>query len=856
MAMMYDTMGNQTGYDEQQAIDDELERKKKEEEQRLKDQALLGPAVPNTTGLNAPQLQNGQGPGQIPAGGGAIGPAVPPQAQAPAPAQPAPAQGAVVPTPQDQYIAQNESGNNPNIGYHNPKLSSAYGTFGLTKGAYQDIQAADPYFQGKDITQLTPDEQTRANQTYQGVLGKQLQAQGVEVNSGNLAAAHFVGAKGLADYNKNGTISKAAADANGGAARVAHIIEERRKMAPAPASGAATGSTLPQGTTDQHLADIDSGDKNKLMTLAQSPFAPKPVVSMALDTLHENLYSTKKFDEAQKKVDADLEAGKIPNMNQRGEEGSYIKAYLYQRLGLTDLARQEQEKISPTLKSSAMIVNEQNYHVKQNVNGEIVKAWNDQGKPVDAKTLANLNANAYNAKTAQQHAQVYADPTGKVSGTFVLETRPGGMPVYKRVGGGANASPAEAAMLKSQGVQGSLEYQQMQEQQKADIKLDSLRKSLALRLQGVPATEWNKETAKFNREFNSNLAYMDNPYLKPNEIKNASAQAMPTAQADAQTSAQAMPTAQAGAQALPTAQAGAVAPVATAGLSPAQIRANQQAQAAVLKEQSLTPGVVNREEQTVFVKHKDAIAESATTGRDTADITRTQISNLLTTPEMMGYLTAGPGTTQGQIGKFIREVATGSYDSEESGKKFADKIRELSIPLALQGKIEEYRQQNQKINALTLRSNEGPGSISNFENRQNQAANMSNIGDLTPYSVLNGLGRRQFVGDLTMAKQQYLASHPELNTRTTFDSAWEKQTNLIKKGYEGIYNARLTVLKPYYDQASKAPNDERAQQAYRDAAIQSFKTYPTPDYNPQTGSWEYKTKQAKLAAMAAIAGGQ
>ena len=38
------------------------------------------------------------------------------------------------------------------------------------------------------------------------------------------------------------------------------------------------------------------------MALAQSPFAPKPVVSMALDTLHENLYNTKKFDEAQKKV--------------------------------------------------------------------------------------------------------------------------------------------------------------------------------------------------------------------------------------------------------------------------------------------------------------------------------------------------------------------------------------------------------------------------------------------------------------------------------------------------------------------------------------------------------------------------
>ena len=418
--MMYDTMGNQTGYDDQQAIDDELERKKKEEEQRLKDQAPLGPAVPNTTGLNAPQLQNGQGPGQIPAGEGGIGPAVPPQAQAPAPVQQAPAQGAVVPTPQDQYIAQNESGNNPNIGYHNPKLSSAYGTFGLTKGAYQDIQAADPYFQGKDITQLTPDEQTRANQTYQGVLGKQLQAQGVEATPGNLAAAHFVGAKGLADYDNNGTISKAAADANGGAARVAHIIEERRKMAPAPASGAATGSTLPQGTTEQHLTDIDSGDKNKLMTLAQSPFAPKPVVSMALDTLHQDLSNEQKSQQAAAKVDADLAAGKIPNMNQRGEEGSYIKAYLYQRLGLTDLARQEQQKISPTLKSSATQLEGQNYHIKQDINGEIVKAWNDQGKPVGGSELAKLNANYLALKGATTGQTMGFDKEGNTISHTIL----------------------------------------------------------------------------------------------------------------------------------------------------------------------------------------------------------------------------------------------------------------------------------------------------------------------------------------------------------------------------------------------------------------------------------------------------
>ena len=51
-------------------------------------------------------------------------------------------------------------------------------------------------------------------------------------------------------------------------------------------------------------------------------------------------------------------------------------------------------------------------------------------------------------------------------------------------------------------------------------------------------------------------------------------------------------------------------------------------------------------------------------------------------------------------------------------------------------------------------------------------------------------------------------------------------------------------------------NNVEVQKQYRNASVAAFKTYPTPDYNPQTGKWDYKTKEAKMAAMRAIAGGQ
>ena len=79
------------------------------------------------------------------------------------PAQVAPAQD------YNAYIASQESGADPNVGYHYPanaqgqRKSTAYGTYGITAPAYRDIQMADPYFRGKPITALTPEDQARAN---------------------------------------------------------------------------------------------------------------------------------------------------------------------------------------------------------------------------------------------------------------------------------------------------------------------------------------------------------------------------------------------------------------------------------------------------------------------------------------------------------------------------------------------------------------------------------------------------------------------------------------------------------------------------------------------------------------------
>lgn len=144
----------------------------------------------------------------------------------------------VNPAEYNRQIAQQESGNRPDIGFHDRSKGSAYGTYGMTTAGYQDARKVNPNLPA-DITQATPEQQTAAMDAYTQQNARYLQNYGVEPTQQNLAAAHFLGAKGLSDYMKTGYISPQAAAANGGEENVRRIVNQRLGGEPAPASGAA-----------------------------------------------------------------------------------------------------------------------------------------------------------------------------------------------------------------------------------------------------------------------------------------------------------------------------------------------------------------------------------------------------------------------------------------------------------------------------------------------------------------------------------------------------------------------------------------------------------------------------------------
>jgi len=140
-------------------------------------------------------------------------------------------------------IAQQESSNRPDIGYHDRTKSSAYGLFGLTAPAYADARRRDPSLLA-DITQATQEQQTRAHNIVTDNNARFLQQRGVEATPGVLSAAHFVGANGLhkfltqKDEQGRPYISPQAQAANGGYDKVAAIIQGRLNGQAVPASAA------------------------------------------------------------------------------------------------------------------------------------------------------------------------------------------------------------------------------------------------------------------------------------------------------------------------------------------------------------------------------------------------------------------------------------------------------------------------------------------------------------------------------------------------------------------------------------------------------------------------------------------
>jgi hypothetical protein len=306
---------------------------------------------------------------------------VPQREEQPAPAMTspvAPAQVTQRALPQDYNatIAQQESGNRPGIGYHNPQLSSAYGQYGITNAAYQDARRLNPNLPA-DITQATPEQQTQAMTAFTQQNAKYLQGYGIEPTPANLSAAHLLGARGLNDYLRSGTFSPQAAAANGGEERLRAIVNSRLAGQPGAASGAAQPVSPAQQAQQETQAaqaappaqaapaeaapsplqqHIDyyqkiQGDKNALIKYSQMEGAPEFLKERARNQFVDQVQNDRKLAAAQSVIDQGDPATIQRAMSKRntdangGGVGDWMQYLLFKAVGLSDLANEKGEAL-------------------------------------------------------------------------------------------------------------------------------------------------------------------------------------------------------------------------------------------------------------------------------------------------------------------------------------------------------------------------------------------------------------------------------------------------------------------------------------------------------------------------------
>jgi len=182
-------------------------------------------------------------------------------------------------------------------------------------------------------------------------------------------------------------------------------------------NGAPSTAESLQSVKDQPYIDrLAAAQTNptELTKLQQDETAPEYVRQAAAKQAHGHLTNYQGEKEAQRRA-ADLEkranAGdteatkEIAKEIQRpSEEGSYLKAYLFSRFGLNDLAKQEQMKLGAGSVLQHTTVDGTPAIVQMRPDGTVTWGVDKEGNPLSKQQLLNASGTIANQKTAQTQA--------------------------------------------------------------------------------------------------------------------------------------------------------------------------------------------------------------------------------------------------------------------------------------------------------------------------------------------------------------------------------------------------------------------------------------------------------------------
>jgi hypothetical protein len=529
-------------------------------------------------------------------------------------------------------------------------------------------------------------------------------------------------------------------------------------------------------------------------------------------------------------------------MKEQKKEGSYVKAILLARLGLTDLARREQELISPELKMDTAVVGSDKFTVVRDARGGIETAFDINGNRASQEQLAKISAAAMPTKSfllpqsggglmqktimgedgkpvvitgqvftdpqtretyfqagnkkydtsglstpAQNVQNVYSSSGARQQGTQDAQT---GTTFVGGQGGGGGAVADPAAAQRAQGDVAAL-----------DREIAGLNR--------LPASDPTKQTrlATLNQErvdAQKRLAQAGGP----------------------------IPGGAAGTGGIQqTGGAGAQRP----GENFVQYQDRIKREGALAQSAAEANIALGKEERSKFLDYeeKDIVPKADAAGA----ISSTRKSQLkgpdgiLANPEIVGMM-SGQGGSAAEVGNIIRDLVTGARTDDELSTRVAG----LGLTQRQKDVLYNQIQLNRQIAPKTLKENAGAGSVSDAEQKANRDAAI-NIAKVPLYTAVTMLSKDQFDKDQSVARQAFRNANPGLGTVRAFNDAWGKEKSKLDGEYNQIYAARAQYIAKYYNDGQNPG-----------AIVDAYKHYPVPEFNRQTGRWDYGTEYSRKAA--------
>jgi hypothetical protein len=261
---------------------------------------------------------------------------------------------------------------------------------------------------------------------------------------------------------------------------------------------------------------------------------------------------------------------------------------------------------------------------------------------------------------------------------------------------------------------------------------------------------------------------------------------------------------------------------------------------------------VNTKERENFLKDREQIGTDAQAGQVIVDTKRAQTDQLYRNPEIMGLLT-GTGAGYDELRNLLVYGARTPGDEADHRAAVGAALIKAGIrdPRTIEA-INNYDAQQGRINGALVRQNL-PGIQRITQNEFNYAKGsvLSNVATSTPMAVFQNNSREQFIGDITRAKNDYIDKNG-IDTNNKLQQSWPKEQDLLYKQYAYVDDARNKwIANQMEGKTIPADSSDPNYHQYVNTVLHSFKIYPTPEYNPQSGRWDFGTAQADKAAKMA-----